>query len=162
QDNLYTLVERSAARETVSVIGSLADVLFAGERSAALLDAIDGPEIRIVSLTVTEHGYCLNRSTKHLDPNHTLIREDLAHPECPSSAIGIIVEAYRRRRQSGVPPFTALSCDNIQHNGSVLREAVLALAALRETKLADWIRANASFPSTMVDRITPVTAEEDV
>jgi mannitol 2-dehydrogenase len=162
QDNLYTLVERSATQETVAVIGSLADVVFAGESSAALLNAIERPEIRIVSLTVTEHGYCLNRSTKQLDPNHTLIREDLAHPERPCSAIGIIVEAYRRRRDAVIPPFTALSCDNIQHNGSVLREAVLALAALRDMKLADWINENASFPSTMVDRITPVTAEKDV
>jgi mannitol-1-phosphate/altronate dehydrogenase len=162
QDNLYTLVERSATDETVAVIGSLAGVIFAGESSEALLDAIDKPAIRIVSLTVTEHGYCLNRSTKQLDPDHALIREDLAHPERPSSAIGIIVESYRRRRQSGVPPFTALSCDNIQHNGGVLRSAVLALAALRDTKLADWISENASFPSTMVDRITPVTAQEDI
>ncbi len=99
QDNLYTLVERSAADETVAVIASLAKVIFAGESSVALLDAIDKPEIRIVSLTVTEHGYCLNRSTKQLDPDHALIREDLAHPERPSSAIGIIVEAYRRRWQ---------------------------------------------------------------
>jgi mannitol-1-phosphate/altronate dehydrogenase len=162
QDNLYTLVERSAADETVAVIASLAKVIFAGESSVALLDAIDKPEIRIVSLTVTEHGYCLNRSTKQLDPDHVLIREDLAHPERPSSAIGIIVEAYRRRWQSGAPPFTALSCDNIQHNGGVLREAVLALAALRDTKLADWISGNACFPSTMVDRITPMTADKDV
>jgi fructuronate reductase/mannitol 2-dehydrogenase len=162
QDNLYTLVERSAVKEIVTVIASLAGVIFAGDSSAALLSAIDRPEIRIVSLTVTEHGYCLNRSTKRLDPDHALVRQDLAHPERPASAIGIIVEAFRRHRESGVPPFTALSCDNIQHNGTVLREAVLALAALRDPKLAQWIAENASFPSTMVDRITPVTAEKDV
>ena len=120
-------MERDAAGETVSVIGSLADVVFAGESSAALLDAIDRPQIRIVSLTVTEHGYCLNRSTKRLDPEHPLVRADLAHPEQPSSAIGIIVEALRRRRAAGSAPFTALSCDNIQHNGTVLKQAVLAL-----------------------------------
>ena len=162
QDNLYTLVERSSAGETVTVIGSLAQVIFAGESSAELLDAIDRPEIRIVSLTVTENGYCLNRATKRLDPDHALIRADLAHPERPSSAIGIVVEACRRRRDAGQPPFTALSCDNIQHNGRVLRDAVLALAGLREPALADWIAANVTFPSTMVDRITPVTAEADV
>jgi mannitol 2-dehydrogenase len=162
QDNLYTLVERDAVQEKVSVIAALADVIFAGESSASLMDAIAQPEIRIVSLTVTEHGYCLNRSTKRLDPDHALIREDLAHPERPSSAIGIIVEAYRRRSEAGIAPFTALSCDNIQHNGVVLREAVLALASLRDSKLADWIQENASFPSTMVDRITPVTAERDI
>nr|WP_294519338.1 mannitol dehydrogenase family protein [uncultured Rhodopila sp.] len=162
QDHLYTLVERDAAGETVSVIGSLAEVVFAGESSAALLDAIDRPEIRIVSLTVTEHGYCLNRSTKRLDPDHPLIRADLAHPERPSSAIGIITEALRRRRAAGATPFTALSCDNIQHNGTVLKDAVLALASLRDKDLAAWIDGNVSFPSTMVDRITPVTAEADV
>ncbi len=162
QDNLYTLVERDAERETVAVIGSLAGVVFAGESSAALMDAIDRPDIRIVSLTVTEHGYCLNRSTKQLDPDHPLIRQDLAHPERPSSAVGIVAEAFRRRMVAGTAPFTALSCDNIQHNGSVLRDAVLALARLRDSALADWIAANAAFPSTMVDRITPVTAEADV
>lgn len=162
QDNLYTLIERSATDETVTVIASLAGVVFAGESSAALLDAIDQPSIRIVSLTVTEHGYCLNRATKQLDPDHPLIRKDLAQPGQPASAIGIIVEAYRRRMESGQPPFTALSCDNIEHNGTVLREAVLALASLRDPNLAQWIAANGHFPSTMVDRITPVTADSDI
>ncbi|HEX2943204.1 MAG TPA: mannitol dehydrogenase family protein, partial [Rhodopila sp.] len=162
QDNLYTLVERDAAGETVSVIGSLADVIFAGEDSGPLLATIDRPEIRIVSLTITEHGYCLNRSTKQLDPDHPLIQRDLATPERPASAIGIIVEALRRRRAAGQPPFTALSCDNIQHNGDVLRAAVLALAKLRDPALSDWIEQSVSFPSTMVDRITPLTSEQDV
>jgi fructuronate reductase/mannitol 2-dehydrogenase len=162
QDNLYTLVERGSADETVTVIGSLADVVFAGESSSALVAATERPEIRIVSLTVTEHGYCLNRSTKVLDPDHPLMRRDLAQPEQPASAIGIVVEAYRRRMVAGAAPFTALSCDNIQHNGTVLRDAVLALAGLRDPALASWIAANGRFPSTMVDRITPVTADEDV
>ena len=162
QDNLYTLVERSFDEETVSVIGSLADVAFAGESSAALLGMIDRPAIRIVSLTVTENGYCLNRSTKRLDPEHELVRQDLAHPERPSSAVGIIAEAFRRRRDAGLPPFTAMSCDNIQHNGEVLRQAVLDLARLRDPSLADWIAGHGVFPSTMVDRITPVTAAADV
>ncbi len=161
QDNLYTLVERSFTDETVTVIGSLAAVVFAGEDSTALLDAIDRPEIRIVSLTVTENGYCLNRATKRLDPEHPLIRADLAQPGRPSSAIGIVVEAYRRRRAGGVPPFTAMTCDNIQHNGEVLRGAVLALAELRDPALAAWIAEHGSFPSSMVDRITPVTAAAD-
>src|SRR5918997_1570026 len=103
----------------------------AGESSAALLDAIDDPSIRIVSLTVTENGYCLDPATKRLNPEHPLIRADLSEPVRPRSAIGIIVEALRRRRAAGRPPFTALTCDNIQANGEVLREAVLALARLR-------------------------------
>ncbi len=162
QDSLYTLSERVGANETVTVIGSLAGCLFAGEDSSPLLTAIDDPAIRIVSLTVTENGYCLNRATKQLDPDHALIRADLAEPLRPHSAVGVIVEAYRRRRAAAAVPFTALSCDNIQHNGTVLRDAVLALARLRDPGLADWIAASASFPSTMVDRITPVTTPDDV
>ncbi len=166
QDSLYTLSERVGADETVTVIGSLAGCLFAGEDSGVLLEAIDDPAIRIVSLTVTENGYCLNRATKQLDPDHALIRADLAEPARPRSAVGVIVEAYRRRRVSGALPFTALSCDNIQHNGTVLRDAVLALARLRDLQhdlgLAEWIAASASFPSTMVDRITPVTTPNDL
>jgi mannitol 2-dehydrogenase len=162
QDGLYTLVERSGSDETVSVIGSIAEVIYAGDSSTGLLDAIARPEIRIVSLTITENGYCLNPATRQFDPDHALIRADLAAPETPRSAIGVIVEACRRRMQAQQPAFTALSCDNIQHNGNVLRAAVLALARLRDPALAAWIETHTSFPNTMVDRITPVTAPADV
>ena len=162
QDSLYTLVERSGAEEAVTVIGSLAGVAFAGEGSGALLEAMDQPGIRIISLTVTENGYCLNRATKRLDPEHPLIRRDLADPAQSASAIGMVVEAARRRRDARAQPFTAMTCDNIQHNGDVLRDAVLGLARLRDPGLAEWIEANIPFPNTMVDRITPVTAEADV
>jgi mannitol-1-phosphate/altronate dehydrogenase len=162
QDKLYTLVERDSDHQSITVIGSLADVVFAAEDSSALLAAMDHSDIRIVSLTVTEHGYCLNRATKRLDPEHPLIKKDLAEPDRPASAIGIVVESLRRRRAAGIAPFTALSCDNIQHNGTVLRDATLALATLRDSALATWIEAHVSFPSTMVDRITPVTADSDI
>ena len=162
QDGLYTLVERSGTAETASVIGSIARLIHAGDSSAALLAAIDQPSIRIVSLTVTENGYCLNPATKRLDTAHALIAHDLAHPGQSKSAVGIIVEAYRRRMAAGQAAFTALSCDNIQHNGNVLRQAVLELARLRDPALAAWIEREARFPNTMVDRITPVTAPEDV
>ncbi|WP_158809179.1 mannitol dehydrogenase family protein [Beijerinckia sp. L45] len=162
QDALYTLVEREGTDETVTVIGALAGVIFAGETSAVVLDAIDDPAVRIVSLTVTEHGYCLDPATKLLDPDHPLVQADLAVPTQPRSAIGVIVEALRRRRAAGHKPFTPLSCDNIQHNGDVLRDAALALARLRDADLADWIAQEVSFPSTMVDRITPVSTDEDI
>jgi mannitol-1-phosphate/altronate dehydrogenase len=162
QQGLYTLVERRGAEEVISVIGSVPRVIFAGESAAELLRAADDPAIRIVSLTVTENGYCLNRATKKLDLEHDLIRRDLAEPANPRSAIGIIVEVCRRRRQAGLPGFTALSCDNIQHNGNVLRAAVLALAEHRAADLASWIGEHVSFPNTMVDRITPVTQEPQV
>lgn len=157
QDHLYTLVERDGTTETADVIGSLAGMVFAGESTAALLDRLADPAIRIVSLTVSEHGYCLDATTRLLDPAHPFIRADLANPSQPRSAIGVIVEALRRRRADGLRPFTALTCDNLQDNGHVLRRAVLALARLRDAGLADWIEGEAAFPNTMVDRITPAT-----
>ncbi|MDF7777633.1 mannitol dehydrogenase family protein [Sphingomonas sp. AOB5] len=162
QDLLYTLVERDAAGERVSVIGSLAGLVDAGESSAALLDAIDAPGIRIVSMTVTEHGYCIDRATKQLDRMHPLVEHDLADPRRPRSVPGIIVEGLRRRRAAWRRPFTALSCDNIEHNGRVLRAAVLDLAERVDPALAAWIATEGCFPGTMVDRITPVTRPADV
>ena len=161
QDGLYTLVERDEGYEAVAIIGSLTGLIDASLSSAALLAAIDRPEIRIVSLTVTEHGYCLDRATKTLDRTHLSILHDLAAPSAPVSSIGVLVEAYRRRMAAGGRAFTTLCCDNIQHNGGVVCAAVLALAGWRDPALADWIAREARFPSTMVDRITPITRAED-
>jgi len=162
QDRLYTLVEHDGASETVTVIGAITDLAHAADDSAALLQIIDRPVIRIVSLTVTENGYCLNPATKQLDFAHPTIVSDLAHPDRPHSAIAIIVEALLRRMVDGRPAFTALSCDNIQHNGNVLRRAVLEFADRRDVELAAWIENHGRFPNTMVDRITPVTRPEAI
>ena len=161
QDGLYALMERGGEGEAVTIIGAISRVIFAGQSTAPLLRAIADPTIRIVSLTVTEHGYCLDRATKTLDLDHPLIRHDLEHSGQPASAIGVIVQALRQRMQAGQPPFTALSCDNIQHNGRVLQAAVLALAAMQDRTLAAWIGEHGKFPGTMVDRITPVTTAAD-
>jgi mannitol 2-dehydrogenase len=162
QDWLYTLVERDADGETAKIIGSVAEVILAAGDPEPLLETIVRPETKIVSLTVTEHGYCLNRATKRLDLDHPAIRADIADPRRPQTAPGVIVEAYRRRMAGAGRAFTAMSCDNIQHNGHVLRRAVLDLAEAVDPALAAWIAEHGRFPSTMVDRITPVTQADDV
>lgn len=162
QDGLYTLVEREGTTETCALIGSIVATIDASGTSAPLLAAIDRPEIRIVSITVTENGYHLDRSTKQLDLSSPAIRADLDDPQHPRTVPGILVEAYARRRAAGAAGFTALTCDNIQHNGDILEAAILSFATQREPALADWIAANASFPNTMVDRITPVPTDEQI
>ena len=161
QDRLYTLIERQGEMQHATVIGVLAGTIAAAGGSARLLAALDDPAVRIVSLTVTEHGYHLDRATKSLDMADAAIQADLGRPHDPRTAPGILVEAFRRRREAGTCAFSAMSCDNIQHNGDVLRGVVLTLAAARDPALARWIDREATFPNTMVDRITPVPTRAD-
>jgi mannitol 2-dehydrogenase len=155
QDCLYTLIERDGQGERQAVIGAIVETIDASADSAPLLAAIRSPETRILSLTVTEHGYCLDRATKRLDPAHPQIAHDLGRLEHPRSTIGVVVAALAGRRRGGLGGLTVLSCDNIQHNGDVLRRAVADFADAIDPRLSAWIADHASFPNSMVDRITP-------
>ncbi|WP_149866437.1 mannitol dehydrogenase family protein [Tropicimonas marinistellae] len=161
QDYAYTAVELAPEGERFEIIENVRDMLVAPEDPEALLSAMSDPAVHIVSLTVTEKGYCHNPATGELDPNHPDIVYDLAG-ELPKSAPGYIVRALQLRRNAGRAPFTVLSCDNLPNNGKVVRGVVLELARLIDPELADWIAAEGRFPSTMVDRIVPATKPEDV
>ena len=161
QDFLYTLVTRSAEGTQTRVIGSLLEVLDAATQRNQLLEAMTDPRIRIVSLTVTEKGYCHHPSTGKLDAEHPDIKHDLANPAAPVSAPGLIVRALELRRKAGIAPFTVLSCDNLPANGKTASAIVNEFASLISTELSHYIRDEVAFPSTMVDRIVPATTEED-
>ena len=161
QDHLYTVAEKGADATTVKMIGSVTESLhptFDGQR--AVLDKMAEEQVAIVSMTITEKGYCADPATGRLDKNNGLIKADLANPRDPNSAIGYIVEALRIRRELGLKPFTVMSCDNVQENGHVARAAVLDFANLVDQELAGWIEANVTFPCTMVDRIVPAATAE--
>jgi fructuronate reductase len=169
QDNLYTVAIRGpsaaradgAEREQLHVVGALIGTLVAPESPQAVLAAMADACCHIVSLTVTEKGYCHDPATRALRMNHPDIVHDLAHPDAPRSAIGFIVRALAQRHQSGLRPFTVLSCDNLPSNGHTTRGLVLTFAAAVDPELARWIDAYGAFPNAMVDRIVPKTTEED-
>jgi len=161
QDFLYTLIERGAAGTSLRVIGSLLDVLDAGTQRSQLIAAMADPRIRIVTLTVTEKGYCHDPATGALDERHPDIVHDLRTPETPVSAPGLIVRALELRRAAGSAPFTVLCCDNLPANGATTARVVTAFAGLRDPELAEYIAREVAFPSTMVDRIVPATADLD-
>lgn len=161
QDGLYTITVRSTAHEQVRVIGSVVQLLVAPENPQTVMDALCEPAIKIVSLTITEKGYCYAPATGTLDESHADVVHDLQEHNHPRSALGYIVEALRRRRQVGVAPFTVLSCDNLPSNGETLKRVVTRFAALRDPELAEYIAAHVAFPSTMVDRIVPATTDAD-
>jgi fructuronate reductase len=161
QDGLYTLAVRGADGEALQVIGAVKDVLVAPESPEALLAAMCAPTVAIVTLTVTEKGYCYDPATAALDEAHPDIVHDLAHLQTPRTAPGLLVEALRRRRAANVHPFTVLCCDNLPHNGRTVARIVTRFAELADRQFAHFIRNEIAFPSTMVDRITPATTDED-
>ncbi|SIR24633.1 mannitol dehydrogenase family protein [Bosea sp. TND4EK4] len=162
QDGLYTLLKLAPTGPELRVIGSVLDVLVAPESPAALIARLAAPDTRIVSLTVTEKGYCHDPATGKLKADHPDIVHDLAKPQAPRSAVGILVAGLKARRDAGLGPFTALCCDNLPANGHVLRGLVRDFAALQDDTLATWIEANGAFPATMVDRIVPATTDADI
>lgn len=157
QDGKYHLVVRTedADKPDVRVIGSVAGALSAQDGVEDILAALTRPETRIVSLTITEKGYEVVRSTGEIDIASAAISADLAKPETPKTAIGLIVRALDLRRQAGTGAFTVLSCDNLPENGKLTRAAVESFARHIAPELARWISQNVRFPSAMVDRITP-------
>jgi mannitol 2-dehydrogenase len=162
QDHLYTLVlKHPDGTLEPRVIGSVHDFLYAPENPAAVLDLLAAPSTRIVSLTVTEGGYNIDHVTGRFVLDAPAIAADLADGAVPSTMFGFVTEALRLRRDAGVAPFTVMSCDNIQGNGDTAKQTITAFAAAKDQELGAWIEDNVAFPNSMVDRITPVTTDDD-
>jgi len=162
QDGLYTAVEKSSTAIERRIVGSVRETLFVGDQRAAVDARLAAPATRIVTLTVTEKGYCHDPATGRLDFAHRDIADDLADAKAPRSVVGLLVSALAARRSTNAGPLTIVCCDNLPHNGRLLRGLVAEFAAARDADLARWIDANAAFPSTMVDRIVPATTAADI
>ena len=160
QDHLFTVLEKGADGNQPIIVGAVHECLNAKLDSlAAIIEKFCEPQVAIVSLTITEKGYCIDPATGKLDVQNERILHDLENPTEPHSAPGILVEALHRRRERGLTPFSVLSCDNIPDNGHVVKNAVLGMAQKRSPELAEWIAEHVSFPGTMVDRIVPAATD---
>ncbi|QRM33801.1 mannitol dehydrogenase family protein [Microvirga sp. VF16] len=161
QDSLYTVSVRSQAGEDLRLVGAIQRIIVAPRAQDDLLDVMTDPRVRIVSLTVTEKGYCHDPATGALNEAHPDVVHDLTHPAIPRSAPGFIIEALRRRQAKGVLPFTVLSCDNLPSNGQTVRQVLTRFAELVNPDLGRFVANEVSCPSTMVDRIVPATTDQD-
>lgn len=163
QDYLYSVCEMAYDNWSTRVIGVAKEALHADiDGIDAILAVLTRPEIAIVSITVTEKGYCYLPSSLSIDVNNPLIQHDLNNPSKPKTVPGVIVEALRLRKNSGLRAFTVMSCDNMPENGHVARNVVLALANQQDPILAEWIKQYVTFPSTMVDRIVPAVTPDTI
>ena len=161
QDCLSTVIELDPRGKRARRVGAMLDFIEVDPSNAPLIAAMCRPEIRIVSMTVTEGGYFIDPATGEFDPAEREIIADVGNPDRPATAFGAIIAALRLRRDANVPPFAVLSCDNLPRNGHAARAATVGLARLSDPRLADWITANVAFPSGMVDRITPATGARE-
>ena len=159
QDWLYTLAERGPAGDRLQVMAPLTGILVAPEDPVALVRRLNDPAVRIVSITVTEKGYC--RSGSELDEDHPDIRHDLAEPARPKTVLGFLAASLRARRAAGTPPFTVLTCDNLPANGTTVHRLLTRFGALVDPELGRFIAGEVACPSTMLDRIVPATTDAD-
>jgi len=141
QDLLYTLVERDNDGSRPRVVGSIVDYAFVAGDEPEFARRVADPEVAILSMTITEGGYSLAGS---------------------NPTIETIVSGLDARLAAGGRPLTILSCDNLPGNGAVLRDAIATVAAARDAKLLRYVERSCTFPTSMVDRITPQTRDEDI
>jgi mannitol 2-dehydrogenase len=162
QDCLYTLVVKHPdGTLEARVVGAIVEYLLAPDDPEAVVEKMADEATRIVSLTVTEGGYNVSPVTGQFDATAADVVADLQPGAVPRTAFGLVTEALVRRRRRGLPPFTVVSCDNIQGNGDVARRSFTAFAGLRDPELGSWMEQEVPFPNSMVDRITPATTDED-
>jgi len=161
QSLLYSVTEMTDDSLSTRVIGVVTHALHAqGDGIDAVIEAMSQPDVAIISMTVTEKGYCHQPASGQLNLQHPSIQHDISQPDTPVSLPGLIVAAIKRRRQRGLAPFSVMSCDNMPENGQVTRQVVMQLAQQQDAALAKYIAEHIAFPSTMVDRIVPAMTPE--
>ena len=165
QEGLYTLVAKDDSGAQPRIIASVREALCGADAMPAVIARMAATTTRIVSLTITEKGYCHDPASGRLNFAHPDIAHDIAQADAPKSAPGALLRALRARRAltptvSG--KLTIISCDNLPHNGRTLEGLMFELADAADPTLPAWMRDHVTFPSTMVDRIVPATTAQDI
>lgn len=163
QDGLYTLTVcgRDGVDEAYE-IGSLKEVIWAQKDPGKVIEKIADPATKIVSMTITEGGYNIDKKTGEFDLSNEAVKKDLANPSAPVTVFGFVAEGLRQRRNAGAGKVSILTCDNLQHNGDTAKKAFTSFIKAQDPELAEWVKDNVTFPNSMVDRITPATLPADV
>ncbi|MCW8345888.1 mannitol dehydrogenase family protein [Vibrio sp. ZSDZ65] len=162
QNNLFTVVETSKAAVNTRLVRTIVDSIHTPSTGIdKAIEKLVEPQVAIVSMTITEKGYCADPQSRTIDLTNNLIKHDLENATSPQSAIGLITEALRIRRDKGLQPFSIMSCDNIPENGALTKGVIVEFARQLDDQLGAWIESNVTFPSTMVDRIVPAMTEEE-
>lgn len=163
QNNVYTVtVCGRKGEDRAYSIGSLIDLIWAVEDPEAAIKKFADKNVKIITCTITEGGYNIDRSTGEFILSNENVQHDLATPANPRTVFGYVAEGLRARMKNGTGPVTFLTCDNLQHNGDTAKRVFTSFIAVQDKELAAWVEQNVTFPNSMVDRITPATTPDDV
>ena len=163
QDGLYTLVIKEMdGTRTAHVVGSIVEFILAPDNPVGAVEKMASPDTKIISMTITEGGYNLLEGTGDFDFTNPVVSEEMMNPQNPKSVFGYLAQSFKLRKERGLGGVTIQSCDNIQNNGNVARKAITSYIARVYPDLIAWVEENVTFPNSMVDRITPVTVEDDI
>jgi fructuronate reductase len=162
QDGLYSITERDRTGDRVRIVGSIRDVLVAGEDAEAIVSALASPCVHVATFTVTEKGYLRDPRSDSLLVTAPDLAHDLQGSGPPRTIYGFLERGLARRRAAGLPGMTLVSCDNLADNGRQLEALLNEYLERRDPTLAEWVRRECSSPCTMVDRIVPATAPADL
>jgi fructuronate reductase len=160
QGGLYSVLSEDARGQDLRVIGAIRDVLVAPGEPERVIAAIADPAIRIITLTITEKGYCLAPDGQSLDVSDPQVASDLADPEKPSSAVGLLALGLRERVAAGGAPLTVISCDNLAENSRHLQSVLREYLSHTFAGILPWLEHSVAFPCSMVDRIVPAMTSE--
>ena len=160
QDWLYSLTIRDGDLDRRRVVGALRNMLVVPEDPGSALAFLSDPSTKVVTLTVTEKGYYAASGTGELLQDDPAIQDDLAPGSVPRTTIGLLAEGLAARYQAGRAPVTLLSCDNLAHNGAILRRALADFLTEKHPDTLPWLEEAVAFPSSMVDRIVPATTPD--
>ncbi|MFK7731386.1 MAG: mannitol dehydrogenase family protein, partial [Pseudomonadales bacterium] len=160
QDCLYSVLSQDAERSELRIIGVIQDVIVAPDNSERVVSAIADPAIKIITLTITEKGYCLAADGRSLDVSNSQIRADLEHPDAPLSAIGLLALGLHQRCVQSGAPITLISCDNLSENSKRLKTVLIDYLSKSFSDTVEWLATCVAFPCSMVDRIVPAMTDE--
>ena len=152
QDYIYSLVQISDDQKKIITINSIKEILFGLTEKNKIRDLISSPQIKLITITVTEKGY-------HFDENKDLllnneIKNDLKDRKL-LTLIGHLSFGLIDRFKKNKEEITILSCDNLSENGNVLNNLITSFIEKIEPDCLDWLKKNVNFPLSMVDGIVP-------
>ncbi|WP_418274994.1 mannitol dehydrogenase family protein [Isoptericola jiangsuensis] len=181
QDGVYSVLTAGADETSLDLVGAVVDVAWPAEETERVLDAVGAATTHLVTLTVTEKGYC-RKGSGSLDLS--LVSGDVValraeqgvtggtdvDGELRTGAVGLLVRGLAARFRAAQAagdhrPLTVLTCDNMVDNGRVLQGLVgelvdAALPGEEGDTLRAWLAEDVTFPCSMVDRIVPATTAE--